>query len=104
MTTLEELKQMRPVDSHDLQRLVNDMHAEARVFQLQELRKDLGLTQTDLAEKIGVSQKRISQMEKGDIESVSIKTLHKYLAALGADLTVTADFPVGTRHKIYSTL
>ena len=40
MTTLEELKQMRPVDSHDLQRLVNEMHAEARVFQLQELRKE----------------------------------------------------------------
>ena len=51
MTTLEELKQMRPVDSHELQRLVNEMHAEARVFQLQELRKDLGLTQTDLAKK-----------------------------------------------------
>ena len=32
MTTLEELKQMRPVDSHDLQFLVNEMHAEARVF------------------------------------------------------------------------
>lgn len=44
MTTLEELKQMRPVDSQDLQRLVNEMHAEARVFQLQELRKDLGMT------------------------------------------------------------
>ncbi|WP_237232670.1 helix-turn-helix domain-containing protein [Rothia nasisuis] len=104
MTTLEELKQMRPVDSQELQRLVNEMHAEARVFQLQELRKDLGLTQTDLAEKIGVSQKRISQLEKGDIESVSIKTLRKYLAALGADLTVTANFPVGARQKIYSTL
>lgn len=37
MTTLEELKQMRPVDSHDLQRLVNEMYAEARVFQVQEL-------------------------------------------------------------------
>lgn len=104
MTTLEELKQMRPVDSQELQGLVDAMHAEAHVYQLQKLRKELGMTQTDLAEKIGVSQKRISQMEKGDIGSVSLKTLHKYLAALGADLTVTADFPVGTRHKIYSTL
>lgn len=56
MTTLEELKQMRPVDSQELQRLVSEIHAEARVFQPQELRKDLGLIQTDLAEKIGVSQ------------------------------------------------
>ncbi|WP_237199770.1 helix-turn-helix domain-containing protein [Rothia nasimurium] len=57
MTTLEELKQVRPVDSQELQRLVSEMHAEARVFQPQELRKDLGLTQTDMAEKTGVPQR-----------------------------------------------
>lgn len=45
-------------------------------------RKKLGFTQKDMAEKIGVSQTRISDIEKNP-ENVTLKTQKTYAKALG---------------------
>lgn len=48
---------------------------------LKEMRKNKGLTQKELADKIGVSESYICQIESGKM--VSIKKLDKLAEALG---------------------
>lgn len=54
---------------------------------LRELR---GLTQVQLAERLGIQQSSVSRLEKGDIQ---LTTLQRYIAALGGELRVQAVFP-----------
>ncbi|MCI4064231.1 helix-turn-helix domain-containing protein [Micromonospora sp. R77] len=56
--------------------------------QLAEIRKQLGVTQTQLAEAAGLSQARISQIENG--ESTNLETLRAYVTGLGGHLDVVA--------------
>ena len=62
---------------------------DAYVADLKELRKSLGKTQKEIAELIGVSQSRISQIENGNLEAVELETLRAYAAALGGHVDVT---------------
>jgi len=58
---------------------------------LQDLRKDLGLTQNDIALKQGVKQVNVSNLEKrGDMH---LSTLKKYVEALGCELEITIKLP-----------
>lgn len=53
---------------------------------LATLRKRKGLTQVELAQRIGMSQSDLSKFERrGDVR---LSTLRTYLAALGADLVI----------------
>ena len=54
---------------------------------LRALRKAKGLTQAELATKVGVDQTRIAKIE-GDPLSVSVKQFMKILSALGVQLTL----------------
>ncbi|WP_431973133.1 helix-turn-helix domain-containing protein [Micromonospora haikouensis] len=56
--------------------------------QLAEIRKQLGMTQTQLAETAGLSQARISQIENG--EHTSLESLRAYVTGLGGHLDVVA--------------
>ncbi|UOX87836.1 helix-turn-helix domain-containing protein [Amycolatopsis sp. FBCC-B4732] len=61
-------------------------------FRLAQLREDAGLSQTELAKRMGVSQPRISQLEQGDPGQMELDTLRRYISALGGRLRVVADF------------
>jgi transcriptional regulator with XRE-family HTH domain len=56
-----------------------------------ELRRQAGLTQVDLAERLGVSQGWISQIESGT--DVHVSTVAAYMAVLGGGLQFTATLP-----------
>ena len=56
--------------------------------QLAEIRKQLGMTQVQLAEAAGLSQARISQIENG--EATSLETLRAYVTGLGGHLDIVA--------------
>jgi predicted transcriptional regulator/DNA-binding XRE family transcriptional regulator len=57
---------------------------------LKDLRQLLGLTQIEMARRLGVGQAAISKIEsRGDVQ---ISSLAKYVEALGATLNVTAVF------------
>lgn len=57
---------------------------------LKDLRQVLGLTQNEMARRLGVGQAAISKIEsRGDVQ---ISSLVKYVEALGATLNVTAVF------------
>ena len=58
---------------------------------LQELRRDVGMTQTELAELLEVTQGAISQLEKR--EDVLLSRLAAYVHALGGELELIARFP-----------
>lgn len=62
----------------------------ARAHRLAEVRKTLGMVrQSDIAERMGVSQARVSKLERGDLAHTELGTLQSYVAALGGHLSVT---------------
>ena len=56
---------------------------------LAEERKQRGLTQAQLAETMGVTPGRVSQIEHGEVSTV--EALASYIAALGGKLELVAD-------------
>ncbi len=58
---------------------------------LASLRKDLGITQEDIAQHQGVKQVSISNLERRD--DMLISTLQKYIASLGGKLEIHIRFP-----------
>ncbi|MBI5442188.1 MAG: helix-turn-helix transcriptional regulator [Deltaproteobacteria bacterium] len=70
-------------------RAVEERMAEMRIEQeLVALREKTGLSQRDLAERIGASQPYIAKVESGRVKNLGLKTLVKYAAATGTRLTV----------------
>lgn len=52
-----------------------------------EVRKRAGLTQKDVAERMGISQPAIAKIESG--RSLNVNTLRRYAAATGTKLRVS---------------
>jgi DNA-binding XRE family transcriptional regulator len=69
-------------------RIREDMLAAVSGAQLADLRKQLGLTQVQLASATGLTQARISQIEHG--EAVSLDTLRAYITGLGGQVDIVA--------------
>lgn len=70
--------------------------SQSRAHRLAEMRKELGLTQTDVAARMHVRQERVSAIERGKATSAEVGTMAAYVAALGGKLEIVADFG-GTR-------
>lgn len=69
-------------------RMREEMLASVSGAQLAEIRRQLGLTQTQLALAAGLSQARISQIESG--KATSLETLRAYVTGLGGHLDIVA--------------
>jgi len=52
-------------------------------LQLVEAREAAGLTQQQMAERLGVSQAQVARIEKRGYDAYTVNTLRKYVAALG---------------------
>ena len=73
----------------------NEMLAE---MALAELRKAAGLTQTELARVLGVSQANLSKLEhQSDIQ---IGTLRRLVEAIGGQLELVVTMPQGNKVRI----
>ncbi|MEV0617382.1 helix-turn-helix transcriptional regulator [Nonomuraea sp. NPDC050404] len=57
---------------------------------LAERRKSLGLSQTEVADLMGVTKSRISQIERGEVSTV--EAIARYVQALGGQLQISAVF------------
>lgn len=64
-----------------------------KAYELSQARKSANVTQVQLAERMGVSQKRISSIENGKLDSARLGTLRRYVDGLGGELKVIAKFP-----------
>lgn len=63
------------------------MEAAERLF---EIRKELGITQADVAEAMGISQGNVSTLEHR--EDALLSTVRAYIEALGGELELKARF------------
>jgi DNA-directed RNA polymerase specialized sigma subunit len=64
-------------------------------LQLVEARQATGLTQKQVAERMGVSQAQVARIEKRGYDSYTLNTLRRYVKALGEGFALD----VRIRHK-----
>ncbi|MEW2120307.1 MULTISPECIES: helix-turn-helix domain-containing protein [unclassified Streptomyces] len=83
-------------DLHEISAGARRMVAEARAHRLAEMRRQLGLTQREVANRMHVRQERVSAIERGSTSSAEVGTVAAYVAALGGELEIVANFN-GTR-------
>lgn len=76
------------LDEKKLQEHKARMIADERAHRLAELRSHFGLRQEDVAERLHVSQSRVSRIERGDIDTAQVSTLRAYAQALGGDIEI----------------
>ena len=58
-----------------------------------QMRKDAGLTQQQLAERVGVTQSMVSQLENGDYEGSALDMLWRVCKILRKELAFTCQEP-----------
>lgn len=72
-----------------LQRLVDKEFQKLQIgMQIQDLRKQAGLTQARLAELVGTTNSAISRLESADYDGYSLKMLERIAVALGKRIDV----------------
>ncbi|MFI6087081.1 helix-turn-helix domain-containing protein [Streptomyces sp. NPDC051218] len=74
------------------------MLAEARAWRLVEMRQERGYTQAQVAERMGVSKGRVSQIESGRVSGTDV--MARYVEALGGSLVMVAVFDDGELRKV----
>ena len=93
--TLEDFKADHDLDQKTIDERKEQLLEEMRLYELKEARKQQDVTQKQLAERMGVRQKRVSSLESGDVDKTEIRTLRRYLDAIGGRLQVNAIMPDG---------
>ena len=84
--TIDDILAERSVDRSQVEAHKARMLAEVRAYR--ELRENAGVTQAQLAERIGVGQRQISKIEHGDLDTAKIGTIRRYLEAIGGSLSL----------------
>lgn len=72
--------------------------AALTALRLADLRKQRGLTQEELAERLGAHQSGVSRLEQRT--NVHVDTLREVIAAMGGELEITARFANGEVVKL----
>ena len=68
------------------------MIAASRAHRLAEIRRRQHVTQVDIAKTMGITQARVSRIERGELQRSEVETLAAYVRALGGKLKIVADF------------
>jgi len=68
-------------------------YEEARIairlgYKIYQLREKLGLTQAELARRMGTKQQAIARLERGDYGGFTLKTLERIAAATKTELVI----------------
>lgn len=95
--TIEDFARDHGTDRAMVDREKERMLEAMRVYELREARKDRGLTQKEVASRMGVSQKRVSVLESGDLGTFKVDTLRRYAEGLGGSLEVVIRLADGRR-------
>jgi predicted transcriptional regulator len=62
--------------------------------QLGDARRQVGLTQQELAQRLGVSQAQVARLEQRGYTAHTLRSLRRYIAALGEGFTLA----IAVRH------
>ena len=95
MTNLNTYLEKRGISDKEMDEARAYTQAAIDAYNLREARKACNMTQVQLAHAMGVSQNRVSRMENGDIGSMSLDTVRRYVEALGGEITLVANLPTG---------
>lgn len=95
MANLSDYLDKRGITSEQMNEARAYTQAAIDAYSLREARKACNMTQVQLASVMGVSQNRVSRMENGDIGSMSLDTIRRYVEALGGEMTLIANLPTG---------
>lgn len=77
------------VETPEKRALYEDISAKSDLWlQLVQARHAAGLTQRQLAKRLGVSQAQVARIEKRSYESYTLTSLRCYVKALGEDFTL----------------
>jgi transcriptional regulator with XRE-family HTH domain len=87
--------QMSPKRQKRSETIAREMMAD---LLLAEIRKQAGLTQIDLAKRLGVTQPTLSKLESQ--QDMQISTLRRIVEALEGELELTVKLPGGKRVSI----
>lgn len=74
----------------------NDLEQEILTLKLSMLRKQLALSQVEMAQCLGISQPSVANLEKRGKE-IKISSLKRYVEALGGKLSINVQLTNG-RH------
>jgi transcriptional regulator with XRE-family HTH domain len=58
------------------------------MLQLVEARQDAGLSQAEVAKRLGVSQAQVARIEKRGYDAYTLNTLRRYVQALGDEFSL----------------
>lgn len=72
------------------ERIQADVDRMNRVLELEKLRRGAKLTQSQLARRMGLSQRRVSAIEHSSDTELKLDTLRRYVESLGGELEITA--------------
>jgi len=75
-------------DAENRRIYTEESRRKALWLQLVEARQAAGLTQVEVAERMGVSQAQVARIEKRGYEAYTLRTLRRYLQALGDQFTL----------------
>ena len=70
-------------------------------LQLVEARRAAGLTQQQMAERLGVSQAQVARIEKRGYDAYTLNTLRRYVKALGEGFSL--EITIHTPDTIHTT-
>jgi DNA-binding XRE family transcriptional regulator len=82
----------RPEDKAEIAAGMEQLRAEQRAWRLADMRRRLGVTQVEVAQRMGVTQGRVSAIEHAKPGATELRTLASYVEALGGRLEIIADF------------
>src|SRR5688572_11332296 len=87
-STIEWAEEMRrdPRYRDDIERMLTEIDVEQSLI---ALRKERGLTQVQLAERLGIGQSDVSKIEGGAARNMELRRLVKIAAALAARVKIT---------------
>jgi len=94
MSTYKELLAKQSPESQ--QRIKEKVETLRQEVVLSQLREELNISQTELAQAIGVSQPTIAKMERPENDP-RLSTLKRYVSALGGELSIDITLPTGKR-------
>ena len=80
------------LDEQAVSNVRKTMQEEVRAHRFVEVRREQVTRQDQVADLVGVSQSRVSQIERGDLRHTQLGTSESYVDALGGRLRVVADF------------
>jgi DNA-binding XRE family transcriptional regulator len=83
-------KHVEAIGREDVERGTSRLLSQVRARRLADMRKRRGLTQREVAQAMGVTVGRVSQIENGELSGIDV--LDRYVTALGGLLEVVANF------------